>query len=658
MADTLPPEKIASENVVSSDRLQLLKSRLAVAKIFCKKPHQSWKAWIDEYEISDVKDTEEVRDKVRIGYVFRKIEGDQPSMFDDQPDLFFKGRKQAAKEMEPLIETVYDLLWDTQHLDEKIEDVGLYFSLFGMGFIESPYVVKTRKVPQPVLDPMTQQPMIDHKTGEPMMKLLDAPIYDMPDASVPDPFKLFFSSETKFGPRMDYAQCPYYFKKMVMTVDEVKARFGKTVDVTERMKLDDLDVDTEIEANKTEYGPLMEDDLKRVTVYEYYGCLPEDHAKEISADEPWRYDKDYHGFITNNEELQIEECPYERKPLFMVGNYGLANKFWKFGDAKHLMPLIQELQQYRSQILEHTRKMANPKPLLPEGSGIDEAAFRDPRVGRPVKYSGQIAPTYLSPSPLGREVETGVEMARIDLEKTSATFDLSGGTGQSQVKTPRGIQVYSEAADKNTQRKKKKIARLIRDLIIFQFKQIAMMWKPEDNNTLEVLDEDVQVNDAVLQVLGSDKILNKLDIEVESLSVNKVLMKQDAMDLWDIAKESPDVFNLDEIAKDLLQNGFSKKDADRYLLTPEQKAEKAQANAEQPRVNVSVRADATTPPGAAILETSGILPQGMGEQAVVENAQMMDQQAQVQGQQQMKADVMNTAMKQPMLPPGGQGAIA
>lgn len=571
MAKGIPlPDKISQED---TDLISLLKSRLKVAKEWCKGPHESWKTWIDEYNIEDFKDTEEVRDKVRIGYIFRKIEAEQPSIFDDQPDLFITGRHPNTKEIEPLIEGAYDFLWDSENLEEKIEDLGVYSGLLGMAFMNSPWVTKTKTVKemveQPVQDEMGQ-PMIDPMTGQPMTQPVEqayeVTILDQPMAGVCDPFKVFFSPETKFGPIMDHEHCPYYFIEHVMTVDEVESRFGKKVDSTETLKTNDTLTDAALESDSA----VVKDDLKRVTCYEYYGSLPKENAKGIKGSSDWKYDKEYHIWLTNNEELKGEECPYDSKPLFILGNYGLANKFWKFGEAKHLVPLVQEYQMYRSQILQHTRKMANPKPLLPDTAQVDEAAFTDPRVGRVVKFSGQVAPSYLQPAALGSEVGIGVDIVKADLEKQSPQFDLAGGTGESTVKSPRGIQVYSEAADKQVRRKRKRIARLIKHLISFQFTQLGQNWKPDDAHTLSVMGEsdtqNVQVTTEVLEVISGVNQMYHLDIEIESLSINRVQMKRDALDLWDTVKDRPDIFNLLEIAKDLLQNGYGKKDADRYLI--------------------------------------------------------------------------------------------
>lgn len=546
----------------SSDRLSLLKSRLKIAKAFSKKPHAAWKKWLAEYKIDDLGDTKEVRDKVRIGYIFRKTESELPAIFDDQPDLFIKGRRKGMKDVEPIFNSLYDYLWDVQRLEDKIEDAGLYFILTGMAFISSPYVTKNETVQEvqdvPMTDPATGQPVMD-QMGQPITTQQEVsyerPVIDHPLAEVQDPFKIYFSPETKFAITLDYDHCPYYFKEMTMTQDAIEAEYGKKVDAGEKLHTEDTEIDTEISNEMQTQG----DDLKRVTVYEYYGVLPKDMAPKGTE---WKYDKDYHVIFTNNEELKSEESQYETKPCFVLGNYGPANEFWKFGDAKHLIPLVQELEQYRSQILTHTRKMANPKPLIEMSSEVDETMFSDPRVGKTVKYAGT-PPTYLSPAPLGREVQVGVDMARTDLEKTSPSFDLNQGGGQSQVKSPRGIQVYSEASDKATRRKRKKVGRLIRELLVFQFKQIAQNWNPEDGKKLD----DELVTPEMLQIIGDPDILRYIDIEIESLSVNRVQMKQDALELFDLAAQHPDLFNLPEMARDLLQNGYNKRDADRYLIS-------------------------------------------------------------------------------------------
>lgn len=630
--------KNTKKSNTNTERLSLLKARLSVAKAFCKKPHDAWKKFISEYNIEDFKDTDEIRDKVRIGYIFRKIESEIPSIFDDQPDLFIKGRGKKVKDLLPLIEGTYDWLWDVQRLEEKVEDAGVYFELLGMAFISSPWVTKNKKILQMQNQPATDKqgnPIIDPVTGQ--QQIVQVPVeyevsvIDWPMANLEDPFKVYFSPETQFAPILNYQTCPYYFKEMVIGKEEVKARWGKEVDANETLKLD------EVNLYKEENQQVMKDDLKRVTVYEYYGSLPEDMAKDVKGTDgkivTWEYDKEYHIFMTNNEELLVEECSYPYKPLFVLGNYGLANKFFKFGDAKHLMPLVQELEKYRSMILEHTRKTAHPKGLIPSGANIDENKWRDPRSGIYTVYEGANPPAYLTPPPLGREVATGIDVVRTDLEKTAGSFDLTSGSGQSTVKTPRGIQVYSEAADKGVRRKRKKIARFIREIIIFQFQQIAQNWKPEDNKTISIIDsgidQQIQVNQEVLDILKGVNDFYHLDIEIESLSVNRVQMKQDALNLWDSVKDHPDIFNLVEVAKDLLQNGYTKKDADRYLLTEEERASLAQKQPEQPKVNVAIKADATTPPGAALLENEGLLRPGQGTQSVVNNQVMEAEKQQI-----------------------------
>ncbi len=571
--------KKEDSNSTSSDRLALLKSRLSVAKAWAKKPHKAMKTWIEEYEIKDFSDTEEVRDKVRIGYIFRKAEGELPAIFDDQPELFIKGRSAATKALNPLFDGLYDYLWDIEGFEEIIDDIGLYFGVVGMGFLDSPWVTKTKKVPQmvqePVLDPSTQQPLIDPMTGQTQMqeveKVFEVPEIDNPVAKAIDPFKIFFSPETKFNTILDYEHCPYLFLPETWTKERVKAQFGVDVQTEERLHTDESEADEQIEDEFE--SSTNKDDLKRVTVYRYYGCLPEDMAQGLTDKDgnpsTWEYDKEYEIYFTTEKELSAKECPYPTKPVFPIGNYGMANKFWKFGDTKHLMPLVQELQQYRSQILKHTRKMANPKPMIEEDSNVDKELFNDPRVGVPVVYHGT-PPAYLSPANLGREVEVGVQMARTDLEKTGPSFDLNGGGGESQVRSPRGIQVYAEASDRAVRRKRKKFARFIRHVFIFQFQQLGLFWKPDDMKKVEIDGKDETMTAEVLQILQDPNILNKLDIEIESLSVNKVQMKQDALDFFDIAAKYPNVFNLMECAKDLVQNAFGKRDADRYLVSQQQ----------------------------------------------------------------------------------------
>jgi hypothetical protein len=147
----------------------------------------------------------------------------------------------------------------------------------------------------------------------------------------------------------------------------------------------------------------------------------------------------------------------------------------------------------------------------------------------------------------------------------------------------------------------------------------------------------VKVTSEVLQVLNAVNIMYNLDIEVESLAINRAQQKQDALDLFDLAAQHPDVFNLQECAKDLLQNGYNKKDADRYLLTDQQRQALA-SNKQPPSTSVNVKVDSSTPTGLQLLENFGLIEQGQAQQLIAA--------------QQATAAIQN----QPLLDAGGQPA--
>ena len=616
--NTETPAKGGKEELLS-----LLKSRLSVAKAWAKKPHNSVKEFIREYEIEDLDDTDELRDKIKIGYIFRHTESDIPGIFDNQPELVISGRRSTADDIVGPVKSAYNYLWDIQDLEEKIENATVWFEVGGMGYIKSPWVTKTVKVEEE--EP--QQVMLEDGTmGENISKVVrEVPTYDAPRAYVVNYFKLYFSPETKFAPQLSAENCPYLFEEVITTKEEIKATYGKDVDTNERLKLEDMD-DWEGETDRN--TQILADDLSRVTKYEYYGTLPKENAPDK---ELWSYDKEYHVVLTSSQLIKVEECEYPYYPYFILGNYGMSHKFWKFGDAKHLRPLQNELEKYRSQILEHTRKVANPKLLKPGASAINDAELRDPTPGSIVNYTGD-APSFLQPPQLGVEVGIGIKEVRQDLEKTSGSFDLSSGSSQSTVRTPRGISVFSEAADKNLRRKRKKVSRFIRQLLIFQLIQLGTYWKPEDEHTLSILGDSSQgqpnqimpVTENILNIFRSVDNMYNLDIDTESVSLNKTQIRQDLLTLFDLAKENPDVFNREEIGKMILSRGFDVKQPDNFLTTPEQKKALAESSTPPIKKTVSVTADANTPAGAMLLELEGALPPGTAENVITETQQLVN----------------------------------
>ena len=542
--------------------LTLMKSRLSLAEAFSLNWRKDVKKWLKDYEIDSLDDIDfpDLHNKMQIPYIFSTVESALPSMFERVPDVTILQRGKLDRETTEFAEQIWDYVKERMKLQEKIEEVGMMFLITGMGNLKWGWNLVTEEIDgEPEIVPITNDDgtVIDQQK---IISKVKIPVKDEPYVRWHDYDKIHFSPESRFVMDDDENDIPYIICESVKTKDEVEYEYEMTPtdEDIEKIDLEKFGSDANLDKRR-----LTRADQERVHVYEYYGTLPKDYSK----DENWRPDKVYYvPFIKSTARKPREE---EKKPINIIGNYGAFNKFWKFGEPKILRELEQDISLGRSRMAD-IRDKYGQKIAIPQGTEVDERALKRPADFTILRYIGNTVPTYLNPPPMPETIMVALQQSRSDIQMASAQLDLSRGGSSSVVNTATGQQIFAEATEKRIDRKRRKLATMIKHLAKNILKLCADNWDVKRFAQItDMTEEEAAPLVENLKRIGEDYDVR---IEIESINNNKETQSAQAIALYDKTKDDPGV-NSQEVLKEVLKIGFNQRDYDRFLnqvVTPEQ----------------------------------------------------------------------------------------
>lgn len=529
--------------------LNNLKSRFGVAEDFTKEFHEQIKQGIKEYKAespfdkitynadTNIIQVTDNRYKMVYPLIFNNTESMLASMFDRTPDLIFTGRGKMDEEKKNKVDAAYRYLVDKCDLEWFMNDSAWWFVV--AGFATGHISYKKEYHDEPVLDEMGQ-PIID-MDGQPQMRTVYD--FDDPEVEVGDLTKEYFSPESEFTVKMD--KVPYQFRKTLMDPVRIKEIYKKDVEPDATLEVAIKD--------KTEIK-----DLKRVQVWMYYGNVPKENKGEVDN---WTYDGEYYIVYTSKEILHKEKL--KGKSCRAVKWYGVPNEFFGFGLAKLLRNMQAEKSMRRGQQIRYADVLAFPKITIDETSDLDDDAMLDPRANLIVTYKDK-KPEYLIPPEMPQTLIIAEQHVDSDAQQTSGLIDISTGAQQSSVDTATGQSIFAEAAAQRVRRAKDKFTSFYKQIVIGLLKEAQANWQTEKLVSItddEGNEQEVAIKPSDLSDIDFDK---DIDIDGESMSINRDVMRQQAIGFYNITKNDP-IVNRKEVIKDVVQQGFGKTNPDRYI---------------------------------------------------------------------------------------------
>lgn len=493
----------------------------------------------------DLVDIPNKRYQFTIPLVFTNHESMLASMFDRVPELILSKGGRLDEEKAMKVKAAYEYLKDKLDLEMVLTDIAWWFVLSGFASSHTSYKVVSREVP--IYDE-NEQPMID-EAGEVMTRVEYE--YDDPVIEVGDPVKDYWSPESEFS--FDGKKIPYYIRYKKLTVQEIKEKYNK-----------DVEPDTSLE-NVGDVKDGVKTDTERVGTWFYSGTLPKEVSGQVKN---WNADQIYYLAFTVKDVVYkktIEEHVKLNEPLCRVVKWlGSPTDFFGFGLGKLLAPFQKEKSIRRGQMIRYADIAAFPKLLLEEGTKIDNSALNDPRENRVLMYANA-KPEYLQPPQISQIVGDTNELADQDAQKVSGLMDISQGSqNASVVKTATGQSIFADATEKRVRKAKKILMKWYKSQVVLLLKLAQANW--QSGKLAEITDD--QGNTMEVSVTAQDLLdvdFDKdVDIDPESVSINKDVLRAQAIELYNITKDDP-LVERKEVVKHVYQNGFNVEDPERFI---------------------------------------------------------------------------------------------
>lgn len=481
-----------------------------------------------------------------IPLIFTNVESFKATLFDRLPDLIIKGRGKNDENKELTINAAYEYLKDKLDLNDFAFQSAHWFLLTGFCSAQANYEKRGQQVDTGMLD----------ENGEPIMDTVYT--YDDPIIELLDPKKAYFSCESKFDPKA--SKVPYYFFDKIMTPADIKAIYGK--EVSPDTSIDETD---DIEA---EIGGIKEKDMSndhdRCKVHFYCGdIINGDKVKEYGLE--YSQDKVYYVVYTDNEILHITDK--EDKMLRCAKWYGHPNTFFGYGLGKLGRQFQIEKSIRRGQQIRIADVAAFPKIAIKDSDIQNNKDLLDPRANTIVQYS-ETPPQILQPGNLSQSVSVGLEQAEQDAQRAFGMLDLSTASQSSTVKTATGQTMFSEASQRRTEYAKKQFMSYYRECVIMLLKLCQQNW--DEEKVVSITDEDGKEQEVTLtaESLADIDFDKDIDIDMETLSVNKDVVRQQYIVLYDKTKGDA-LIDRKQVIRDMMNKGFEVKDSDKYIKQTE-----------------------------------------------------------------------------------------
>lgn len=482
-----------------------------------------------------------------IPMVFTNTEAAKASLFERLPDLIIKARGKNDDLKAETISAVYEYLKDKLDLETFALNAGHWFIL--SGFVSSTIGYKTETHKEKVFDEETGEVMLDAEGKEVTQEVFD---YDDPTIEVDNPEKTWFAPSSKYD--VDAKSVEYRVWWDALDSSQIERDYGEKIEGN-----------FEEESAPDKANDSLKKDYKKVKTYFYTGTIPEDYRRELDDYDP---DSEYYIIFTPNKVLYAQKLL--RKKYKLCRWYANPSNFFGYGFGRIGAPFQREKSVRVGQRIRLADVAAYPKYTVKNDgkNKIKPEQLKDPRENVLLEYETE-APGILQPGNLSGVVSEAEQSADSDAQAAFGLLDISSGAQESStVKTATGQTIFAEASERRIKQAKRIFMRFYRACLIELFKQCQDNWDSDKIITLtddEGNSEDVTITKDDLKDIDFDR---DIIIDAESVSVNKDVVRQQMIELYDKVKDDP-LIERKSIFKDLLRKGFDISNPDRYLKQSE-----------------------------------------------------------------------------------------
>lgn len=643
----------------AEELLELLNARVLLSKRFGKNHSDNVKKWEKDYNIQTIADAkfENLDNQIQIPYIFSSTEGGLANIFENFPSIFIKQRGIEDREFTDFANQTWEYLRDKLSLEESTEDAAVYFLNNGQSSTRYGWDLQLTEVDMPALDPTTGEEIIDPLTGQPQTQKVSVATKNLPYVCIHTDEEILFSPESRFILDDEKNLIPYIVWVQKLRKEQAEEYYGVSVEdeELESINVDELDKKNDMNKVTQAEEAIASEDLKRVKAYSYVGVLPKEKLPE-QLQENYHADNVYYTVFSKKKVYKQPE-QITKKPVLNLGNYGMPTRFFRFGEAKILRELEQDISLGRSRVMD-LRDRQGSKVAIPQGTEFDEASFKRSRDYTFMRYVGNTPPQYINPPPIPDTIISCINMSRDDIQMASAQMDISRASMQNTVATATGQKIFAGETNKRNAKKRKKVARYLRALAKNLLILCGQNWSAEEFSKITDIPVEQIIEQGWVEKLAELGTDYDVEIDIDSMGDTREADAANALALFREMKDRPNI-NQDELTKFVLKVGFRQKDASRFLMTnitPEmimmvlEHLAQLQVLSPEDLQVIAEKMDMSGQPGPAQNQPTG---QGEGRPPVNNPTEVMQESMQGTDATQMSAQRM-AAPKQTNVPKGPQ----
>lgn len=556
--------------------LDLLNTRYKVAKSYTKKFREEVKKSVEDYKCEKQDTSTKVHNKhikastrydLTIPYIYSTHESILSSVFEKGAELVIsdKGSQDETKAL--AIKALYEYLRDKLDLDSFYWNSAWWYLL--VGFVSShQFYDMVIKGQSPVMG-QDGQPLLD-EMGAPVT----TPVYEWndPRTIVDDPKKTYFAPDSEYT--IDGKLVPYIVREKLMESKDLEKKY--------ELKEGDIESTEKLEVGDDYKEAKENDDIKRTYCKYYCGRVPEKESAEIVD---WDADTEYYITFVSNRVLNVSVSD---KKTTLSRWFAAPTDFFGFGLGKTLRSSQKEMSLRRQQQIRYADQYAFPWLAVDAATKVDQRALQDITKRQPLIYTDK-PPQFLVPPTTPQTLTDMDNMARSDAQFISGTLDLSKGAQESNtVKTATGQQLFSQSQDKRINKIRIELGAYFRQCVINICQLARDNW--DDEKVLQVAGEEGEVVEVTInkEILDSIDFDTDIDIQLDTITVNKDTLASRSIELYDKVKDDPQVDRRKVFSK-MLKEGFGVKNPESYMLDPNDAGtqpteDTTNANVEEPPV--------------------------------------------------------------------------
>ena len=535
--------------------LDLLNTRYKVAKSYTKKFREEVKKSVEDYKCEKQDTSTKVHNKhikassrydLTIPYIYSTHESILSSVFEKGAELVIsdKGSQDETKAL--AIKALYEYLRDKLDLDSFYWNSAWWYLL--VGFVSShQFYDMVIKGQSPVMG-QDGQPLLD-EMGAPVT----TPVYEWndPRTIVDDPKKTYFAPDSEYT--IDGKLVPYIVREKLMESKDLEKKY--------ELKEGDIESTEKLEVGDDYKEAKENDDIKRTYCKYYCGRVPEKESEEIVD---WDADTEYYITFVSNRVLNVSVSD---KKTTLSRWFAAPTDFFGFGLGKTLRSSQKEMSLRRQQQIRYADQYAFPWLAVDATTKVDQRALQDITKRQPLIYTDK-PPQFLVPPTTPQTLTDMDNMARSDAQFISGTLDLSKGAQESNtVKTATGQQLFSQSQDKRINKIRIELGAYFRQCVINICQLARDNW--DDDKVLQVAGEEGEVVEVTInrEILDSIDFDTDIDIQLDTITVNKDTLASRSIELYDKVKDDPQVDRRKVFSK-MLKEGFGVKNPESYMLDP------------------------------------------------------------------------------------------